>query len=198
MKTALTVAGYTLGLIAVFGAAAGLGALVSPSVTGAATTGPSATAHGEMSDSTAPVPAGAAAWPGGLMVAQDGYTLSLADRSLPADAHAQLRFQILGPDGAPVIGYETEHDKQLHLILVRRDLDQFQHVHPVLDPAGTWSVPVDLSAAGSIGCSRTSPRPVMTADSSSARTSRCPGPTSHGRSPRRRRPPRSPAVTRSR
>jgi len=148
MKTALTVAGYTLGLIAVFGAAAGLGALVSPSVTGAATTGPSATAHGEMSDSTAPVPAGAAAWPGGLMVAQDGYTLSLADRSLPADAHAQLRFQILGPDGAPVIGYETEHDKQLHLILVRRDLDQFQHVHPVLDPAGTWSVPVDLSAAG--------------------------------------------------
>ena len=148
MKTALTVAGYTLGLIAVFGAAAGLGALVSPSVTGAATTGPSATAHGEMSDSTAPVPAGAAAWPGGLMVAQDGYTLSLADRSLPADAHAQLRFQILGPDGAPVTGYETEHDKQLHLILVRRDLDQFQHVHPVLDPAGTWSVPVDLSAAG--------------------------------------------------
>ena len=59
-----------------------------------------------------------------------------------------LRFQILGPDGAPVTEYQTEHDKDLHLIAVRRDLSHFQHVHPVLDPEGTWTVPLDLSAAG--------------------------------------------------
>ena len=55
---------------------------------------------------------------------------------------------ILGPDGAPVTGYQTEHDKDLHLIVVRRDLSGFQHVHPVLGDDGTWRVPVDLSAAG--------------------------------------------------
>jgi hypothetical protein len=59
-----------------------------------------------------------------------------------------LRFEILGPDGAPVTRYDTEHDKDLHLIVVRRDQAHFQHVHPVLGDDGTWSVPVDLSAAG--------------------------------------------------
>ncbi len=82
------------------------------------------------------------------MVSEDGYTLRLADRTATAGPQAPLRFQILGPDGAPVTGYQTEHDKDLHLIAVRRDLSHFQHVHPVLDSAGTWSVPLDLSAPG--------------------------------------------------
>jgi hypothetical protein len=82
------------------------------------------------------------------MVSQDGYTLHLADRSASAGSQVPLRFQILGPDGSPVTGYQTEHDKDLHLIVVRRDLSHFQHVHPVLDAQGTWSVPVDLSAGG--------------------------------------------------
>jgi hypothetical protein len=47
-----------------------------------------------------------------------------------------------------VTGYQTEHDKDVHLIAVRRDLSHFQHVHPVLDPEGTWRVPLDLSAPG--------------------------------------------------
>lgn len=148
MKTAVKVGGYTLGLLAVFGAAIGLGAVVSPVATGASVTGPSSAEHSEMSAPAGTGPAGAPTWPGGLMVSQDGYTLRLADRSLPAGTASTVRFQILGPDGAPVTGYHTEHDKELHLIVVRRDLARFQHVHPVLDPAGTWSVPVDLSAAG--------------------------------------------------
>lgn len=41
--------------------------------------------------------------------------------------------------------YQTEHDKDLHLIVVRRDLSHFQYVHPVLSEG---SVPLDLSAAG--------------------------------------------------
>jgi hypothetical protein len=40
--------------------------------------------------------------------------------------------------------YATTHDKDLHLIVVRRDLSGFQHVHPTLDPQGTWSAKVDL------------------------------------------------------
>ena len=148
MNTALKIGGYTLGLLAVFGAAVGVGTAVTPTATVAATSASPAEGHTDMSAMTAAPPAGAAGLPGGLMVSQDGYTLHLADRSMPAGPQAPLRFQILGPDGAPVTGYQTEHDKDLHLIAVRRDLSHFQHVHPVLDAEGTWSVPLDLTAPG--------------------------------------------------
>ena len=52
---------------------------------------------------------------------------------------------MLGPDGAPVTTYEVEHEKRLHLIVVRRDGTGFQHVHPELDvPTGVWTTEVDL------------------------------------------------------
>jgi hypothetical protein len=65
-----------------------------------------------------------------------------------AAARAPLELQILGPDGRPVTRYTTAHGKDLHLIAVRRDLTGFQHVHPELDAAGTWRVPLDLSEPG--------------------------------------------------
>jgi hypothetical protein len=148
MNTALKIGGYTLGLLAVFGAAVGIGAAVTPTATSAATSSPTPEDHTDMSAMTTAPAANPVSLPGGLMVSQDGYTLRLADRTAPVGAQPILRFQILGPDGAPVTGYQTEHDKELHLIAVRRDLSHFQHVHPVLDPEGTWSVPLDLSAAG--------------------------------------------------
>jgi hypothetical protein len=148
MNTTLKIGGYTLGLLAVFGAAVGIGAAVTPTSTSAATSVAVPEDGGDMSAMSSAPAAGAAALPGGLMVSQDGYTLRLADRTAPAGAQTPLQFQILGPDGAPVTDYRTEHDKDLHLIAVRRDLSHFQHVHPVLDPAGTWSVPLDLSAPG--------------------------------------------------
>jgi hypothetical protein len=145
MNTALKIGGYTLGLLAVFGVAVGIGAVVTPTETTTA----NAVAPGENhSNMSAPPVSGAESVPGGLMVSENGYTLRLADRSLPAGQQVSLRFQILGPDGAPVTGYETEHDKDLHLIAVRRDLSHFQHVLPVPGPEGTWSVPLDLSAPG--------------------------------------------------
>ncbi|HEY5878820.1 MAG TPA: hypothetical protein VIU11_07910 [Nakamurella sp.] len=148
MNTALKIGGYTLGLLAVFGAAVGIGAAVTPTSATAATSGVLPEDRGDMSAMSSAPAAGAAALPGGLMVSQDGYTLRLADRTAPAGARTPLRFQILGPDGAPVTKYRTEHDKELHLIVVRRDLAKFQHVHPVRDIDGTWSVPLDLTASG--------------------------------------------------
>jgi len=148
MHTGLKMAGYALGLAAVFGAAIGIGAAVGPSPTvAAAAAGPHSGDDDTDEMDTAAMTA-AAELPGGLMVSQDGYTLALADRSVPAGPTVPLRFQILGPDGTPVTGYQTKHDKDLHLIVVRRDLTGFQHVHPTLAGDGTWGVPVDLSAAG--------------------------------------------------
>ncbi|WP_235738846.1 DUF748 domain-containing protein [Nocardioides alcanivorans] len=37
------------------------------------------------------------------------------------------------------------HEKQLHLIAVRRDLTGFQHVHPTLGERGTWRTELDLT-----------------------------------------------------
>ena len=57
----------------------------------------------------------------------------------------ELAFTVVGPDGAPVTAYDVEHEKQLHLIVVRRDFAGFQHVHPVLDEAtGEWATDVTL------------------------------------------------------
>ena len=45
--------------------------------------------------------------------------------------------------------YDIAHGKQLHLIVVRRDLASFQHVHPVLDAkTGVWTTTIDTSQAG--------------------------------------------------
>jgi len=82
------------------------------------------------------------------MSTQDGYTLQLVERSLPAGQQIPMRFAILGPGGEPVADYQVAHDKELHLIVVRRDLTGFQHVHPTRAGDGTWSVPLDLPTAG--------------------------------------------------
>jgi hypothetical protein len=167
MHTAAKLAGYVLGLAAVFAGAVAIGAATGPSV---AAVGPSATdpagaadshaggvdaahpnageAHAAEEMSTPMAMPTAAEPPGGLMVSQDGYTLALAERSMPSGPAVPLRFQILGPDGDPVTGYQRKHDKDLHLIVVRRDLSGFQHLHPTLASDGTWTVPVNLSAAG--------------------------------------------------
>jgi hypothetical protein len=80
------------------------------------------------------------------MVSQDGYTFDLHRVITSPGRDKVVEFSIIGPDGERVTDYDVEHDKRLHLIAVRRDFTGFQHVHPVLDDTGTWSVPLDLQA----------------------------------------------------
>ena len=90
-----------------------------------------------------PLPAVAEAT--GLTARADGFTLALADRT-PAAGRTRLDFQVLTSSGRPLLDYTREHEKDLHLIVVRRDLTGFQHVHPRLDRStGTWSVDVRLT-----------------------------------------------------
>jgi hypothetical protein len=51
-------------------------------------------------------------------------------------------------DGAPVTSFTDAHGALLHLVVVRRDLSHFQHLHPWLAPDGTWTTDVDLAAPG--------------------------------------------------
>lgn len=82
--------------------------------------------------------------PGGLMVSQSGYTLDLvAPAASPGPT--DIEFRITGPDGAAVTDFDTEHDKKLHLIAVRRDTTGFQHVHPAMADDGTWTADLALA-----------------------------------------------------
>ncbi|SEL72604.1 hypothetical protein [Rhodococcus maanshanensis] len=85
--------------------------------------------------------------PGGLQITQDGYTLDLAE-TIAAPGEIDFRFRILGPDGRPVTDYTPIHDRNLHLIVVQRELTGFWHVHPELAADGTWSVRLNLPHAG--------------------------------------------------
>ena len=99
----------------------------------------------------------------GLAVADAGWRLQLADDTVSAGAAVPFRFTVTGPDGSPETDYVRTHTKELHLIVVRRDLSSFQHVHPVRAADGSWSVPLDLPPAAATGSSPTSGPPASTA-----------------------------------
>ena len=85
----------------------------------------------------------------GLAVASNGFALDLGRSELPQGERTELSFQVVGPDGQAITDYDVEHTKRMHLIVVRRDLTGFQHLHPTMSESGTWSTPVTLPAAGS-------------------------------------------------
>src|SRR5919106_2597993 len=68
------------------------------------------------------------------------YTLAPETARLTADVATEYRFRILQPDGTPVISFAEVHDKQVHLIVVRRDLTGYWHLHPTADANGSWTV----------------------------------------------------------
>jgi len=86
--------------------------------------------------------------PQGLAVSADGYTLSPSSTSLTPGTTAPFTFQVVGKDGKPLTSYSLLHEKELHFIVVRRDLVGYQHLHPTRDAGGTWSVPLTVASAG--------------------------------------------------
>lgn len=155
----MKVATYALALVVVFIAALELGFRVRPeagATVGTDTTastspgGHGGTEHadtGHAGDSeTAPSDQRE---PEGLAATVDGYRLTLLTPRPSAGPATQIRLLITGPDEKPVTAYEIEHGKQLHLIVVGRDLASFQHLHPTLDrTTGVWTTTMDTSAAG--------------------------------------------------
>ncbi|MDQ3787103.1 MAG: hypothetical protein M3422_07655 [Actinomycetota bacterium] len=88
------------------------------------------------------------ALPAGLASSRGGYTFTPTSPTLRRGAN-DFSFRITGPDGKPVTRFDVEHEKRMHLIVVRRDTAGFQHVHPEMSADGTWSVPLTLDDPGS-------------------------------------------------
>jgi hypothetical protein len=85
----------------------------------------------------------------GLAVSEGGLGLELARRTAPRGTRFDLAFRIADRGGRTLRGFDVEHTKRMHLIVVRRDQTGFQHLHPTQRRDGTWSVPVTLREAGS-------------------------------------------------
>ncbi|NMO51178.1 DUF748 domain-containing protein [Actinoplanes sp. TBRC 11911] len=137
MNAGVKLGAYGIGLVLIFGVAAGAGKVVGPDNKPA----PAAVGHDTMA-------AEGEHMPGGLQIAEDGYRLQPVTSSLAVGAPRPFAFRVLGPTGTPLTSYATTHDRDLHLIVVRRDLSGFQHVHPTLGGDGTWNVPLSVAAPG--------------------------------------------------
>ena len=103
----------------------------------------------------------------GLAVSADGFTLALGLRMVTPGRQFQLTFRILDECGRTVGDFDVEHTKRLHLVVVRRDMIDFQHVHPTQVADGSWATPLTLHEAGSyrvFADFSTSGRPYVLAD----------------------------------
>ena len=78
-----------------------------------------------------------------------GIALKPAPTSFAAGTRATWRFRLAGCDGKPVRKLEPENGKLLHLIVVRSDLTDYQHLHPRLHRDGSWSVELATPQPGS-------------------------------------------------
>jgi hypothetical protein len=142
-RVAFIVAGLVVALVGGFG----LGRL-----TGGDNTGPAAAVAndslgtGAHTHPTGGGGAGAAA--GGLEISANGYTLAPEATSFTAGKATELAFRIVDSGQRPVTDFAVVHDKPLHLIVVRRDLTGYQHLHPTMAPDGRWSVPLTLGEPG--------------------------------------------------
>jgi hypothetical protein len=161
MRTPAKLASFGAVLAIALGGGAGLGAAAGPiDVTGSDehddTHPATEVATAETPPAAAATDAAAAAGsadsdaglPGGLTVAQAGYRLVPATSSVAAGRPSDLSFRVVDDAGAAVTGFEEEHERPLHLIVVDRDLVDYAHLHPALGDDGTWTVGLPALAPG--------------------------------------------------
>lgn len=87
-----------------------------------------------------------------LVYAPGGMRMKLTSNmeSVQPKQMVELRFEIHDKDGEVMTDFERVHEKKMHLIVVRADLTQFQHLHPELDEeTGEFSVSLSFDEAGS-------------------------------------------------
>lgn len=161
MSASLRLALFAALLVAVFsGAAVAGGVLDTEGASGSAQTtaghgaagaADAAEGHGSASGDDAHAagkPAASEATLPGLAVAQGKLRLVLADDRMARGARRSISFRIVDGEGRTIRSFDEAHEKRMHFIVVRRDLDGFQHLHPEMAADGTWTSDVDLRAGG--------------------------------------------------
>jgi hypothetical protein len=145
MNTATKLSAYGVALVLVAGGAWAVGTAVGPIASEATNEGAE---HGDTHSGTVAETQQVADLPAGLASSRGGYTLTPTSTTL-ALGNNTFSFRITGPDNQPVSQFDVEHEKRMHLIVVRRDTAGFQHIHPTMSPDGTWTVPLAVDQPGS-------------------------------------------------
>jgi hypothetical protein len=127
MTALVRLVAFGLALVGVFAAAAAVGSAVGPLERGQTHRGPGTEPTRDLE-------------PTGLAVAQGGFRLVALQTRLVARKAQRFAFRILDERGRPLRSYDVAHARRMHVVVVRRDLAGFQHVHPTLQRDGTWSV----------------------------------------------------------
>jgi hypothetical protein len=146
-QTPVKLAAFAAALAAVFGGAALAGAAIGPEPDA-----PQREGHGEMAErgESHEEPHAKAADPvRGLASADEGLRVVVEDPELRRGRDEALRFRIVDEHGETVRDFDVEHEKRMHLIVARRDLTGFQHLHPEQGDDGAWTTRVTLPDAGS-------------------------------------------------
>jgi hypothetical protein len=147
MNTATKLSAYGVALALVAGGAWAVGSAVGPLENTAS--GAEGAGHGDAHSGTVAETQQVIDLPAGLASSRGGYTLTPTSTTLTSGTTNSFAFRVIGPDGEPVTRFDVEHEKRMHLIVVRRDTAGFQHVHPEMSADGTWTVPLELPQAGS-------------------------------------------------
>ncbi|MDA0182417.1 hypothetical protein OJ997_19065 [Solirubrobacter phytolaccae] len=130
MSAPVKLAGFAALLVLVFGVAVAAGDVIGPDRQASEIPQPGMGEHGAVD----PIR--------GLSIAEGGLSLEVAETS------PELVFTIRGEDGEAVRDFEVEHERRMHLIVVRRDGTGFQHLHPELGADGAWRTPLTLPEPG--------------------------------------------------
>jgi hypothetical protein len=161
MSVPARLAGFAVVLAALFGGGAAAGGLLDPDAPGGRAEAPpagdrdpdmkdmGADTHGETATGGAAGHGATAKAVRGLAVADDGLRLVVGRPELRRGATERLRFRVVDDQGRAVRDFDVEHTERMHLIVARRDLSGFQHLHPTMRADGTWTTPLRLRDAGS-------------------------------------------------
>ncbi|MBN8424372.1 heavy-metal-associated domain-containing protein [Microbacterium esteraromaticum] len=141
---------YGAGLVVVFGVAFAAAGALAPDSSVAAWAEAGYSSHGEQAlERTAGASDDQEVDVSGVMSAASGFTMGAVQAPTSVGTDGELSFDIRDTSDVPISEFDTAHDKQLHLIVVRNDGREYRHVHPELDPkTGVWSLPWSWNAAG--------------------------------------------------
>ena len=84
----------------------------------------------------------------GLAASASGMALDLTRTPQETERATELGFRIVDDAGEPITDFELGHERRMHLIVVRRDLTGFQHLHPVMGKDGEWTTPIAFEQPG--------------------------------------------------
>ena len=77
------------------------------------------------------------------------YSVQFITSNINTVSNTELTFIIKDKESnKPISNLEVVHDKIMHVILVRKDLKYFDHIHPIQKELGAFSVPYSFYAPG--------------------------------------------------